>query len=136
MMRIKIKKFIQIVDPEKFKEPMRRLYIGSKLILRRSPKIIRQDVENRIKTLVPEKKKRRYSKLYALLLKKTIEESYKEILNQKKFLITNKMIEKALYNVTQDKALSHYIKIEKFLNRPKNSVFEVVKINSRWLQMV
>jgi len=107
-----IKKFIQIIDPEKFKEPMRRLYIGSKLILRRSPKIIRQNVESRIKTLVPEKKKRRYSKLYALLLKKTIEESYREILNKNEFLITNKMIEKALHDVTKDKALSHYIKIE------------------------
>lgn len=107
-----VRKFIQIVDPQKFKEPSRRLYLGLKLILRKSPKKIRQDVRNKLDKIVPNKKDRRYSKKFALLLKKTIESSFINILGVKNFNITEDMIERAINNAIRDKSLTHYIKIE------------------------
>ena len=64
-------KFIKIVGPEKFKEPLRRVYYGTSLIIANFDHndIIIKDIEDQILKDYPKKWDRRYSNEFSLYLK-------------------------------------------------------------------
>ena len=70
-----IKKFLQIVKPEKFKEPYRRIWLASRLIYLNAPNSKRTIIEGEIKRWLNLNKKKQfqYSKENALFLKSTCE---------------------------------------------------------------
>jgi len=101
-----IKKFLNIVKPEKFQEPYRRLWLGLNIIYRRAPKSIRIKIEEYLnewrKTVGFNRKYFSYTKENTELLKEWIEILFREsclnyVFGYKfDYYISNEMIESAL----------------------------------------
>ncbi len=72
-----IVKFFQICKPEKLKEPLRRIWIASKLIYLNSSESEQQIIRNKIKSWLKQNNKKvfNYSKKSALFLKNTCEKT-------------------------------------------------------------
>ena len=69
-----VKRFLEIIDVEKLKDPLRRLYLGTQLIYLNESNEIIDDIGKKIKKEYPRESERVYSKSYAVFLKQTCED--------------------------------------------------------------
>lgn len=96
-----VRKFFRLVNPEKFKEPSRRLYLACKLLIRNFPEELRDNIRREIKAKYPDKYDRRYSKRYALFLKALIQRSIESYYDFH-YKITNDLINNTLKRSLKD----------------------------------
>lgn len=83
-----IKKFLDVINPQKWKDQKRRDYIGMNLILLKSNAVIQENVLSKLKERFPKNTDRRYSIDYAKALK--------EICIENGCIISRETIEEAL----------------------------------------
>jgi len=97
-----VKKFLDVINPEKWKDRFRREYIGTQLIYLNNSKEMVEKIENRIKNDFPRRKKLLYTKKNAKYLKNlcteykceinfaTIEDAINKALILKKYVYNEK----------------------------------------------
>ena len=106
-----VKKFLEIIDPEKYKERFRRIYLGTILIYLDAPQKIRDAIEKQIRCDYPDKSNRRYSKEFAFYLRDLCKKKW----NKQNFASKNidKALNKALNYVVvvYDKVLAKRLKL-------------------------
>jgi len=120
-----IKKFFQIIKPEKLKEPLRRIWIASKLIYLNSSESEQQIIHNKIKSWLKQNNKKifNYSKKSALFLKNTCEKTLNIDIN---FDLINKSISKALEleKYMYDKTRTEHLK---YLYEKLRSTYRIIE---------
>jgi len=80
-----VKNFLDIVKPEKFKEPLRRIWLACKILKEVAPVEINEKVEQRIKNFKLKEGKLRfsYSRRNTLLIKQWLEVEYNQVLKRR-----------------------------------------------------
>jgi len=80
-----VKKFLDLVKPEKFKEPLRRIWLACKILKEVAPVEINEKVEQRIKNFKLKEGKLRfsYSRRNTLLIKQWLEVEYNQVLKRR-----------------------------------------------------